>query len=80
MSSGYKWDLLIEDKCPRCETRLHEAGMLDAVRMCSNPHCLFKISIEKFDALVAKIGRKRSREALKYDPDDNLSELNNLQL
>lgn len=80
MSDKLNWDMLIEDRCPRCGLRLCERGMLDSVRMCSGTHCLFKINVEKFDEIVAKTGRRRSRESLKYDPDQNLSDWNNLEL
>lgn len=71
------WTKLREDRCPRCASPLHRRGMLDSVRMCSDSHCLFKISIEKFETIVLNL--RKSRMPV-YDPDKNLSELNNLEL
>lgn len=69
------WNKLKEERCPRCGQKLHPAGMLDSHRHCSGSHCLFKIEMSKFDSIVANVRRKETRD---YDPDENLSALNNL--
>lgn len=69
------WAALADDKCPRCNAPLLERGMLDTIRQCSDSHCLFKINIDKADKIAADTRRKAARD---YDPDENLSVLNNL--
>lgn len=72
------WSALIQERCPRCNHHLLEAGMLDTVRMCGDPHCLFKIGIDKFNKIVADEVKRSGRRPTGYDPDENLSALNNL--
>lgn len=69
------WSALANEKCPRCNAPLLERGMLDSHRFCSDSHCLFKIDVDKADKIAADTRRKQVRD---YDPDENLSALNNL--
>lgn len=69
------WNQLAKDKCPRCNARLLGSGILDTIKICSDSHCLFKIDMDKFNKIVADI---RKREIRNYNPDENLSALNNL--
>lgn len=69
------WSALADDKCPRCGAQLLEEGLLDTHRHCSDSHCLFKIEIKKAEKIAADTRRRRTRD---YDPDENLSALNNL--
>lgn len=73
------WNKLVENRCPRCGAMLHQKGMLDVVRMCTDSHCLFKINVDRFDEIVSNIVSKRRRaDTQNYNPDQNLSDLNNL--
>lgn len=69
------WDKLADDRCPRCGAKLESHGMLADFVSCTDSHCLFKINQDKFATLKAKM---RTRRDANYDPDENLSALNNL--
>lgn len=69
------WDNLIDNRCPRCSAKLESHGMLADFRTCTDSHCLYKISEDKFINLSNKMRTKREAN---YDPDENLSALNNL--
>lgn len=69
------WSALADDRCPRCNAPLHVPGLLDSHRHCTDSHCLFKIDIKKAEKIAADTRKKRARD---YDPDENLSALNNL--
>lgn len=71
------WDNLADEKCPRCGCTLEPSGMLDSHRLCSDSHCLFKINMEKFEEIVSKT---KERNIDNFNPDENLSDLNNLEL
>ncbi len=70
------WSAIKDDRCPRCNEKFHEpTGMLDSHRYCSGSHCLFKIGIDKFNKIK---GDELKRHRDTYDPDENLSALNNM--
>ena len=69
------WDNLADHRCPRCGSKLESHGMLADFLTCTDPHCLYKINQEKFAELSRKM---KSRRDAMYDPDANLSALNNL--
>jgi hypothetical protein len=73
------WSRLKENRCPRpdCGKLLETHGMLSDDTTCSNPHCLFKIGTVKLESMVTAMRRKEMRE---YNPEENLSDLNNLEL
>jgi len=67
-----KWLRLKNMKCPRCNEvleRFKEGGGY----VCK---CGFSISNEKFNGIINKIYKKGGKGI--YDPDKNLSNLNNL--
>lgn len=69
------WENLGDCRCPRCSAKLETHGMLGDFYSCTDKHCLFKIGAEKFAEMS---GRIRTRREASYDPDENLSALNNL--
>ena len=69
------WDNLADNRCPRCGCKMESHGMLSEFRTCTDPHCLYKIREDKFAELS---GKMRTRRESNYDPDANLSALNNL--
>lgn len=72
------WEKLKDWKCPKCTTHmLQENGMLSDNLTCTNPFCDFKIKKTKFEEIVARLYKKEDRS---FDPDQRLSELNNLEL
>ena len=74
-----EWSNLKEEKCPRCGVKLLESGLLDTHRICSGSHCLFRISIEKFDKIINDVQTRTIRQYHpNYNPEPNLQELNNL--
>ena len=76
--NNMKWSALVEEKCPRCNAKLHSSSPLDRIRACSDSHCLFKINIDKFESIVESEVKRQNRRPFKYDPDENMSSLNNL--
>jgi len=70
-----KWSNLGDNRCPKCYSRLTEDGLLAEALECPDSHCGFKISQFKFIEITTRVRRKRADS---FDPDRNLSELNNL--
>lgn len=69
------WSNLKKHLCAKCGAELKSLGMLADKYMCSNKVCDFSISAAKYDKIVAT---ERRKETIAYDPDENLSALNNL--
>lgn len=71
------WSRLKQNRCPidDCGKSLQEVGMLSDFTFCSDALCLFKIDTKKLDKMVVNMRRK---EVNNFDPDENLSALNNL--
>lgn len=69
------WDNLADHRCPRCGQKLESHGMLADFLSCTASHCLYKINQDKFAELS---GKMKARREASYDPDANLSALNNL--
>jgi DNA-directed RNA polymerase subunit RPC12/RpoP len=67
------WSNLKEHRCPKCGSPLKSEGMLSDKYLCI--HCDFQIGSTKYDKIVAT---SRDRAVKNYNPDDNLSALNNL--
>jgi len=70
-----KWDNLGDGRCPKCYSKLIEDGLLAESLGCPDLDCGFKIGQVKFIEITSRVRRKRS---LSFDPDENLSGLNNL--
>lgn len=71
------WSKLKEGKCPKCGSKLNPVGLLESEYTCAEPFCTFRISEARFNEIVGSMYKKK---APAYDPDRNLSELNNLEL
>jgi hypothetical protein len=72
------WSALVQDRCPRCNDKLHGSAPLDRIRACSGSHCLFKINIDKFNQIVENEVKRQNRKPFEFNPDGNLERLNNL--
>ena len=70
-----KWDNLGDNRCPKCYSSLIGKELLDEALECPDQECGFKISQLKFIEITTRIRRRRADS---FDPDKNLSELNNL--
>ena len=71
------WQNLKDGYCPRpdCGGKVKAEGMIDTVMVCNEQNCGFSISEAKFNQIVGSTFKKQARE---FDPDANLSALNNL--
>ena len=70
------WSNLKENLCPKCSSHLEADGMLATEHTCSNHNCSFRIGDSKFTQIVNSQYRPQQRTT--FDPDANLSELNNM--
>lgn len=70
-----EWINLKEHRCPRCSSKLETHGTLSDKHTCTNDHCLFEISDKRFNEIASNQSKKEVRY---YNPDQNLSDLNNL--
>lgn len=71
------WPALLQYQCPKCGSKLNSEGLLDTKLFCSAPFCDFKIGEAKMNEILKNLSKKNGRN---YDPDKNLSELNNMDL
>ena len=71
------WSNLKDGYCPRpgCCGKVRLEGMLDTVMVCDDQNCGFSINEMKFNKIVGSTFKKKAKE---FDPDANLSALNNL--
>ena len=69
------WSNLKAHKCPKCGADLTSEGMLAEKYTCENNKCDFSIGAARYNQIVVKEKRKETSDV---DPDERLSELNNL--
>lgn len=73
------WEKLKEQRCPRSGHKLESGTPFIDEFKCSDPHCMFKISEERFGEIVSSLYKKEDKKYV-YNAEQNLEDLNNLVL